>query len=53
MVKGLGKAFNDLTDAIYIRMCLFVASSLLAVLSIISPRVWGICMVELGKKVKE
>ena len=55
-MEAILKGFNDLTDAIYIRLCLLLASSLLAVLSVISPRVWRICMIELGKmseKVRE
>ncbi len=31
------RIFNELTDAIYIRIVLLLASSLLAVLSVISP----------------
>ncbi len=31
------RIFNELTDAIYIRIALLLASSLLAVLSVISP----------------
>ena len=44
------KAFNDLTDAIYIRIVLVLASGLLAVLSVISPRMWGVCIKEMEKK---
>ena len=45
------KLFDALTDAIYARMLLFVASSLLTVLSIISPALYMEVLKEVVRKI--
>lgn len=49
----ISKLFNDVTDAIYVRICLILASSLLAVLGVISPTLWGVCIQQLEKNITE
>ena len=45
------KLFNSITDMIYARMILFVASCLLAVLSIISPALFMEVLKEVVRKI--
>ena len=45
------KLFNALTDALYARMVLFLASGLLAVLSIISPALYMEALKEVVRKI--